>query len=335
MTPLHISDPHIAGQLLAAGRLVAIPTETVYGLAAAADDPDAIARVFTVKGRPSTHPLIVHLARVEDVSRWAEDVPDVLHELIQRAWPGPLTVVVPKQSWVPPQITGGQDTVALRVPGLGITREVIEALGSHPGRLAAVVAPSANRFGAVSPTSASHVAASLGPYLGENDAILDAGQCPVGVESTIVTMASGQVTVLRPGGFEVAAADKSVESATEGVPGQIGEPKFHDVPRVPGSLPSHYAPQAAVSVHTALDDNARAMAIPHRTGLIALQGVSTPADWVRLAAPADDREYAHMLYAALREADERGLSRVIAVLPTSGGLAPAIADRLHRAAATR
>jgi L-threonylcarbamoyladenylate synthase len=331
MTPLHISDPHIAGQLLAAGRLVAIPTETVYGLAAAADDPDAIARVFTVKGRPSTHPLIVHLARVEDVSRWAEDVPDVLVELIQRAWPGPLTIVVPKQAWVPPQITGGQDTVALRVPGLGITREVIEALGSHPGRLAAVVAPSANRFGAVSPTSASHVAASLSPYLGENDAILDAGQCPVGVESTIVTVASRQVTVLRPGGFEVTAADQQVEGVTE----QPSGPQSHDVPRVPGSLPSHYAPQATVSVHKALDDNAMAMAVPHRTGLIALRGVSTPADWVRLAAPADDREYAHMLYAALREADQRGLSRVIAVLPTSGGLAPAIADRLHRAAATR
>lgn len=341
MTPRSLTHPEDAALVLVAGGLVALPTETVYGLAAAADDPEAVGRVFAVKGRPRSHPLIVHLARAEDVHLWASEVPEPLERLLVSAWPGPLTVVLPKQPWVPSLITGEQNTVALRVPAHDLTRRVIAALGEQDGRLAAVVAPSANPFGAVSPTTAEHVLSGLGPRLTERDAILDGGPCAVGVESTIVDWSAAGLRVLRPGGFDVSGFDSAPATTVNSATGSRSAAQ----PRVPGTLPSHYAPRARVHLvpadthfHEGGSTGAAAVRITEtagaRIGLIAPAHVATPAGWHRLAAPDDDRVYARMLYSALREADQLGLSDVVAVPPGSGPLVAAIEDRLRRASAT-
>lgn len=322
MAPRLLTQAPAAAAVLAAGGLVALPTETVYGLAAAADDPAAVARVFAVKGRPVSHPLIVHLASPRDVGVWAREVPESAQRLIAQAWPGPLTIVLPKQPWVPVEITGGQDTVALRVPAHKATRDVIDALGEVSGRAAAVVAPSANRYGAVSPTTAAHVLDGLGKWLLDSDAILDGGPCRIGVESTIVDVAAGVIRVLRPGGYPITdtGADAGAGAA---------------VPRVPGAVASHYAPRAKVRVMDApMRLRPDVVGDDLRIGLIAPHGVATPLGWHRLAAPPDDRAYARQLYAALREADERGLTDIVAVPPSDGPLVAAIRDRLRRAAAT-
>lgn len=315
------ADLERAARLLAAGGVVALPTETVYGLAADAADPDAVRKVFAAKGRPSNHPLIVHLGAAAEADRWAARIHPRLRELAERHWPGPLTIVVPKRAWVPDAITGGQDTVALRVPDQAATRAVIAILAELSGSGSGVVAPSANRFGQVSPTSAEHVSATLGAWLDASDGILDAGACPVGVESTIVAWdaTAGAPRVLRPGAVTVpdAVADPVGRAAAS-------EP----LPRVPGALAAHYSPQAQVLLATA--DKLPALA---QAGLVAPADIATPEGWVRLAAPADDAAYARELYAALRAADDAGLAQVVAVPPATGAMVPAVRDRLRRAAA--
>ncbi len=313
--PIRTTDPRVAGEVLAEGGLVGLPTETVYGLAADAADPVAVRRVFAVKGRPTDHPLIVHLASIEDVDLWAVDIRPDARALAEEHWPGPLTLVLQRRPDVPDAITGGQDTVAVRVPGAPLARAAIAALGEITGTRAAVVAPSANAFGGVSPTTADHVLRGLAGLLTASDAVLDGGPCPVGLESTIVDATGDGLRVLRPGA--VAVADTV--------------PVTSDIPRVPGVLASHYAPTAQVLL---AGDPAQV----HPTGsvgLIALAGVPTPTGWLRLAAPDDDRGYARMLYAALRSADEDGLDVVVAVPPDDGPLAPAVLDRLRRASAQR
>ena len=322
------TDLDRAARLLADGGVVAMPTETVYGLAADATTPAAVGRVFAVKGRPSDHPLIVHLADAAEADRWAAQIHPRLRELAAQHWPGPLTIVVPKQPWVSAGITGGQHTVALRVPDQGATRSVIQRLGELTGRAPGVVAPSANRFGAVSPTAAEHVLASLGAFLGAGDAVLDAGECPVGVESTIVAwdVGAGAPRVLRPGAVTVPDAVPSAAGRSRG----SGRPgRSQEVPRVPGALAAHYSPRARVllvGAEGALPSLAHA-------GLVAPAGVATPPGWLRLAAPGDAAAYARVLYAALRSADDAGLAVVVAVPPAVGPLAPAVLDRLQRAAA--
>ncbi|MFM2438256.1 MAG: hypothetical protein RLZ55_1075 [Actinomycetota bacterium] len=324
-----------AAQLLAAGGLVALPTETVYGLAADAANPAAVDRVYSVKGRPAGHPLIVHLAEAAQAERWAARIPPALRVLAAEHWPGSLTLVVPKQAWVPDAITGGQDTVALRVPDQAATRSVIERLGALTGGPAGVVAPSANRFGAVSPTTAAHVVQGLGAYLGAGDAVLDAGPSPVGLESTIVDwdVATGALRVLRPGAVVLPRA-----GATAG-----GSAAAPSAPRVPGALAAHYAPRARVVLATAgqVREWARGGAGPGgarppragRVGLLAPTPVPTPSGWTRLIRAPDDVEYARALYSALRAADDEGLDLVIAVPPSAGPLVAAVVDRLSRAAA--
>lgn len=329
-----------AARLLAEGSLVALPTETVYGLAADAANSAAVRRVYTVKGRPAGHPLIVHLADPEQADLWAAHIPAALRELAAEHWPGPLTIVVPRQPWVPDVITGAQATVALRVPDQAATRSVIDRLGQITGRAAGVVAPSANRFGAVSPTTADHVAQGLGPYLGSADAVLDAGPCRVGVESTIVDWDpdAGALRLLRPGAV--------VLPANGGTPAHQSSTRA-SVPRVPGALASHYAPRAQVVLLTAgqlqgmvdlgdVDASTDGDAQPSAEGgigLLAPDSVSTPPGWTRLVSATDDADYARSLYAALRAADDAGLARVVAVAPTAGPLAAAVLDRLSRAAA--
>ncbi len=299
------------------GGLVVLPTETVYGLAADAADPHAVARVYAVKGRPADHPLILHVASVDDARPWVTHVPSYAERLMRSGWPGPLTVVLPRSPLVGDHVTGGQDTVAIRVPDHPLALTVLAEFGG------AVAAPSANRFGHVSPTAADHVRADLGKRLVPGmDVVLDGGPALVGVESTIVDCTGPAPRILRPGRFS--EADVAGMAGVAVAPRSGSEP----TPRVSGSLTSHYAPRAQVVLARTVADAGPG------DGLIALAAELTPDGVVRLMAPADADDYARRLYWALREADALDLSRVIAVVPPGDdGVAPAIRDRLARAAA--
>ena len=308
-----------AADVLRAGGLAAVPTETVYGLAADALQPGAVARIYAVKGRPADHPLIVHLLAGSEVDAWAREVPAYAGALAEAFWPGPLTLVLRRSARAGDHVTGGQDTVGLRVPAHPAMRDVLRALG--PG--AGLAAPSANRFGRVSPTTAAHVLHELaGLLVPGRDVVLDGGVAEVGVESTIVDCTGPQPRLLRPGGV----GGEQVAAAT-GLPLGTGS-----TARAPGTLASHYAPAARVRLVPAQDvvDQPPGCAV---TGLLAPSHVPTPVGVVRLAAPADATGYARCLYAALREADALGLAQVLAVPPEDDGpLATAVRDRLTRAA---
>lgn len=315
------TDPARAADALCAGRLAVLPTETVYGLGALASRPDAVARVYAVKGRPADHPLIVHLADAAQVDDWALDVPDYAHRLAARLWPGSLTLVLPRGPRAGLHVTGGQETVGLRVPDHPLTLEVLRLADDG------VAAPSANLFGRVSPTTAQHVVAELAGALAPgDDVILDGGPCRVGVESTILDCTGPAPVLLRPGAVSV----ETVESEG-GVP--LG--RTASTVRAPGTLASHYAPRARVVLASAPDLAATAVgdatATPS-TGVLALSSVATPPGTVRLCAPRSPAEYASVLYAGLREADALGLTRVLAVAPDGSGVAAAVRDRLTRAA---
>jgi L-threonylcarbamoyladenylate synthase len=313
------ADVARAAVVLRAGGLVAMPTETVYGLGASIDLPTAVARVYAVKGRPADHPLIVHIADPAELPDFAAFVPPYAKDLSQACWPGPLTLVLPKTGRVGGFVTGGQDTVAIRVPDHPAAVALLRAAGTG------VAAPSANRFGRVSPTTAAHVAAELGGLLDpDRDLILDGGPTRVGLESTIVDCTGPQPRLLRPGGIS------SVQvTAITGL--ELAEPDTSV--RAPGTLASHYAPAARVQIRADAGPDEPPQQDP-LVGLIAPCDVATPVGLVRLLAPADDGEYAAGLYAALREADELQLRSIRVVLPAGDGLAAAIRDRVRRAAAT-
>ena len=298
-----------AARALSAGGVVGLPTETVYGLAAVARDRAAVARVFTIKGRPSDHPVIVHVAGAEALRVWGSGVADYAVRLAEGLWPGPLTLVVPAADDVPRSLTGGQDTVGLRCPAHPVALAVIDAAGP-------VAAPSANRFGQVSPTTAVDVVADIGDRLDPaRDLVLDGGACPVGVESTILDCTTDAPRVLRWGAIEIA----QIEAVG-------GRPVSADASaiRAPGGLASHYAPRAMV--HLGSD------AAPG-DGFLALDSAPTPPGAVRLAQPGDTRAYAAVVYRALRDADALGLTTVWAQPPDDGSaLAAAVRDRLARAA---
>lgn len=317
------TEPGVAARALASGNLAVIPTETVYGLGARADDAHAVARIFATKGRPVDHPLIAHVYGADAARAWALHVPDYAETLMDELWPGPLTLVLPRSERAADFITGGQDTVALRVPGSPVTREVLRELsGLVSDPHVAIAAPSANRFGRVSPTTAQHAAAEIGDALGDLDVILDAGPCVVGLESTIVDCSGEAPVVLRPGKI---TAEQIVDVG--GAP--LGT---KTTTRAPGTLAAHYAPRARVLV---CDPDALAELEPDSgIGVIALASLPTPAGVVRLCAPHTDDELAACLYRALREADSLGLTSVVAVPPDGPGLAEAIRDRLQRAAAS-
>lgn len=301
-----------AAAALRAGGLVALPTETVYGLAADATNAAAVARIFAVKGRPANHPLIVHLASVEQLDEWAERVPDWARLLATAYWPGPLTIIVPKRAHVLDDVTGGQNTVGLRVPAHVLTREVLRLLGTG------VAAPSANRFGKVSPTTIEHVRADLGDLLDERDYLLDGGPCLVGVESTIVDCTGDAPRLLRAGAVTVGMIEQTTGLDVLGSDGRV---------RASGTLASHYAPAATVHIVSAHE-----LGDFPSGGLIAEASLPTPAGMTRLLAAEDAGEYARGLYAALRASDEAGLRDVYAVLPDASGLGAAVRDRLARAA---
>jgi len=318
-----LHDVDVAVALIIAGHLCAIPTETVYGLAADAGNSPAIARVFAAKGRPSDHPLIVHVADVSYINEWIQELPEWAVVLVNAVWPGSLTVVGPRTQLATDDITGGQDTVAVRVPAHPLALELLKKLREQG--VFGLVAPSANSFGQVSPTTAQHVAEELDAYLTEHgDAILDGGPCEVGVESTIVLATGDQPVILRPG----AVTQSDIERIT-GV--QVAEASS-DAPRVSGALASHYAPAAHVILVDAeeLDDLPQSVDA-ESAGLIALSSVPTPTGFTRLSSANTSSEFAAQLYSAMREADRRRLSVIYVVAPTGTGIERAIADRLSRA----
>ena len=306
---------------LLAGNLVAFPTETVYGLGADACNAVAVARIYSVKGRPADHPLIVHVASMEGLGDWADDVPGYAISLARDFWPGPMTLIMKRSEMAGDFVTGGQDTVGVRVPDHPVALGLLLAFAQIGGK--GVAAPSANRFGNVSPTTAQAVADELSDYLGEADQILDGGPCEVGVESTIIDCTGEAPRILRPGAVTVAMIEEStglnVGDSASVNGGSVDEKEI----RVSGSLDSHYAPVATVL----LDQSPVA-----GQGFIAMADAATPDGVVRLAAPKTDDEFARVLYAALRAADEQGLQTVVVAQPAGDGIAVAIRDRLMRAA---
>ena len=303
---------------LASGKLCAIPTETVYGLAANALDESAVARVFAAKERPADHPLIVHVASALDVSEWITELPQWATDLTNAVWPGPLTIVGPRTALASNSVTGNQDTVAVRVPSHPIAQELLQQLKAQGVK--GVVAPSANRFGHVSPTSAAHVSADLGEYLdAHGDLILDGGDCQVGVESTIVLATGSQPVILRPGA--VTAADIKRITGVE-----VSE-ETTNAPRVSGALDSHYSPTAQVVLITGSETE-----LESNAGFLALAQTPTPTGLTRLATPATIEDFAHELYSSLRAGDDMKLKTIYVVPPSGDGLAQAINDRLNRAA---
>jgi L-threonylcarbamoyladenylate synthase len=299
---------------LLAGGLVAFPTETVYGLGADACNAEAVARIYSVKGRPADHPLIVHVASMDGLGDWADDVPGYAISLARDFWPGPMTLVVKRSGLAGDFVTGGQDTVGVRVPDHPVALGLLEAFARAGGK--GVAAPSANRFGNVSPTTAQAVSDELSDYLAGGDQILDGGPCDVGVESTIIDCTWDVPKILRPG----AITAKMIAESTGLEVGGVAE---ESVIRVSGSLEAHYAPAATV----VLDRSP----VPGQ-GFIAMAGVVAGDGVIRLASPNSHDEFARVIYSALRAADQLGLETVVVAQPVGDGIAVAIRDRLKRAA---
>ncbi len=316
-----------AAKLLHDGGLVAFPTETVYGLGADACNDQAVAKIYEVKGRPSDHPLIVHVSSMNHLGQWASEIPDFAIKLARDFWPGPMTLILKRSEFAKDFITGGQDTVGVRVPNHVVALALLEA--AEQIGIKGIAAPSANRFGHVSPTSAAAVQAELGAFMNETDLVLDGGSCAVGVESTIIDCTGDIPRVLRPGaitdemivestGLKIFRNDRFIDGGEGFV---FVQPK--EEIRVSGSLENHYSPDATVI----LDQQPTV-----GQGFIALASIATPEGVIRLAAPTTNEEFAQHLYTALREGDNQGLQQIVVVQPEGSGIAVAVRDRLSRAA---
>lgn len=300
-----------AAMALKNGYLVAFPTETVYGLGADATNQDAVSRIFSIKNRPKNHPLILHLGSINEIENWAIEIPDYAYKLANKYWPGPMTLILKRRSNVKDFVTGGQETVGIRIPNHEIALSLLQEfkkIGSG-----AIVAPSANKFGKVSPTSFEHVSQELLNDLDSNDLILDGGQCQIGVESSIIDCTKNFPKVLRPGAI-------SEEQITEIIELDLSS-KSTDI-RVSGSFKSHYAPNAKV-----LLDQTPAPG----DGFIALKNIPTPQGAIRVGEPLNIEEFAKNLYSNLRRVDELALEKVVVIQPQGLGLAVAIRDRLKKA----
>lgn len=298
-------------QVLQSGALVAFPTETVYGLGADATNPKAVARIYEAKGRPADHPLIVHIADMHDLAEWAVDIPEYAIVLARNFWPGPMTLILKRSSLAKDFITGGQETVGLRVPNHAVALALLNDFKAVGGK--GIAAPSANRFGHVSPTTAEAVDAELSAYLAPGDLILDGGQSLVGVESTIVDCTTQSPKILRPGAITAEMVERVTKLDLSYDATDI---------RVSGSLENHYAPSAQVLLDIE--------PLP-RDGYLALSQFETPEGVTRLASPKNADEFAHQMYAALRSADAQNLVRVVVKQPEGSGITIAIRDRLRRA----
>jgi L-threonylcarbamoyladenylate synthase len=312
-TALALKD---AAASLMAGNLVAFPTETVYGLGADASNQQAVAKIYEVKGRPTDHPLIVHISSINNLNKWAKDIPEYAVKLARAFWPGPMTLILPRTDLAKNFITGGQDNVGLRVPLHAVALALLKEFESQGGL--GVAAPSANRFGKVSPTCADDVKAELSDYLKSDDLILDGGPSFVGVESTIIDCTNSTPVILMPGGITNTMINELV-----GIQIEVFAKNNSDQIRASGLLESHYSPKAKVYLSgiPAIGD-----------GFIALSKFPTPAGVVRLISPATNEEYARNLYKGLRLADSKNLNNVFVIPPIGDDISVAICDRLQKAA---
>ena len=325
-----MSDLQRAVTLLREGELVGIPTETVYGLAADAANPAAVAKIFAAKGRPADHPLIVHVASADELPRWAIDIPGAAYRLAAAFWPGPLTLILRKQTAVPAAVTGGQDTVGIRVPNHPLTLQLLEAFQAAGGS-GGVAAPSANRFGRISPTTADHVRQELAERV---PLVLDGGPCQVGIESTIVDLSRGEPVILRPGAITAEQIAQVLALGSVNSEGSGSREAGVTTPRVSGSLDAHYAPLTPLRLvpSAELDRTlARELAAGHRCALLAFQALGHDAV-VHYPASHSAAGYAHDLYGALRQLDQSGADLILVETPPEGSEWLAVHDRLGRAA---
>jgi L-threonylcarbamoyladenylate synthase len=305
----------LAAAAIAQGHLVAFPTETVYGLGANATQESAVAKIYAAKGRPADHPLIVHIASIDEIGYWADEISEYAIALARNFWPGPMTLICQRSEVAKDFITGGQETVGIRVPDHVVALALLQA-AKEIGVLG-IAAPSANRFGHVSPTTAQAVREELDQYLSSDDIILDGGPSQVGVESTIIDCTGSNPHILRPGAITQAMIEEVTGLKVTDAQSEI---------RVSGSLENHYSPEAIVTLDV----------IPQSgDGYIAMSDTKTPSGVIRLAAPETIEEYARILYAALREGDSQKLGRICIDQPQGDGLAIAICDRLQRASRGR
>ena len=304
-----------SAEKLKAGDLIAFPTETVYGIGADAENKDAVARMYQVKNRPANHPVIVHIAELNDVDYWAKDVPEYAINLMRDFWPGPMTLLLKRSDKAKDFITGNQEIVGLRIPAHSLALNLLVEFKKLGGN--GIAAPSANRYGAVSPTTAQAVSAELEEYLQPEDQILDGGSSLVGVESTIIDCSKENPSILRPG----AVTAEMVEQSTGIIILEAQEPRV----RASGSHKQHYSPKARVLIGKEAQSG---------NGLIAMAGVLTPGGVIRLASPKNNEEYARILYSALRQGDDAGLGRIYIDPPEGLGLAVAIRDRITRASSS-
>ena len=303
-----------SAEKLIQGNLVAFPTETVYGIGADAMNKDAVARMYQVKNRPASHPVIVHIAELNDVDYWAQKIPEYAINLMRDFWPGPMTLLLKRREVAGDFLTGAQEIVGLRIPANSLALGLLNEFKAVGGK--GIAAPSANRYGAVSPTTAEAVSQELSEYLLPDDQILDGGPCLVGVESTIIDCSSDNPMILRPGSVSA----EMIEESTGIILAEAGEKKI----RTSGSDKQHYAPKAKVIIDGQSQSG---------EGLIAMSGVATPEGVIRLAEPKSIEEYARALYAALRQGDSQNLESIRIIPPDGQGLAVAIRDRINRAAA--
>jgi len=299
---------------LKSGNLVAFPTETVYGLGADATNELAVSKIYSVKGRPTNHPVIVHISSADKILNWANKIPDYAHELVSKYWPGPMTLILPRKSIAKDFITGGQESIGLRVPNQSVALNLLSSFESVGGL--GIAAPSANRFGAVSPTTAVSVQDELGKYLSELDVILDGGQCLVGIESTIIDCTSKLPSILRPGAI-------TYEMISEITKVNIKSSTSLSSIRTSGSYISHYSPRAKIVLNSLPSEG---------QGFIALENIPSPKGVIRLIAPKTVEQFAKDLYLAFRFGDQQNLDTIVVLIPDGGGISEAIKDRLFKAA---
>jgi len=303
-----------AAKSLREGHLVAFPTETVYGLGADATNEKAVSRIYSVKGRPSDHPLIVHISSINGLAHWASQVPEYAIALARAFWPGPMSLILSRTKLAQDFITGGQENLGIRVPSHPIALELLRQFEIEGGE--GIAAPSANRFGALSPTTADAVYQELGAYLVGSDLILDGDQSTVGIESTIIDCTGTIPFILRPGAITTKMVEELIKI-------KLTQSSNENILRVSGHFKSHYAPKAQV----VLGENAQP-----GDGLIALSSVPTPAGVTRLASPRDAKGFARDLYQALRDADNLGIRKISVIVPHGEGIEKAIKDRVEKAA---
>jgi L-threonylcarbamoyladenylate synthase len=303
-----------AAKALKDGHLVAFPTETVYGLGADATNENAVSQVYAVKGRPTDHPLIVHISSINQISKWAIDIPDYAIKLARDFWPGPMTLILKKSELAKDFITGGQENVGLRVPNQPLALALLAEFESLGGQ--GVAAPSANRFGAVSPTTSLAVSEELEEYLDSNDLILDGDNCQIGIESTIINCTYITPTILRPGAITNEMIENSIGS-------KLNLNTLDSDIKASGLLDKHYSPKARVMLN---------MLAKPGEGFIAMASISTPVGAIRLTSPTNNQEFARVLYEALRDGDRFNLSEIKVIVPEGNGLADAIKDRLYKSA---